>query len=181
MILDPVITLTVALLLSYIFVTAALHKWQDRPQFIETLKNYRLLPERSLPLLLWFIPALELITGITLLLPRFAASAALCALALLGVYTLAITINLLRGRRNIDCGCGSPDQKQAISEWLLLRNGVLIFFAWLLLNPVADRALFWFDWTVIIPATVTACLFYNIVNRLLVNRGLLQTLRSQHG
>lgn len=181
MVFDPVITITLSLVLSYIFVVAAFHKWQNRIEFTETLNNYQVLPEQLAGLMVWVLPVLELITGIALLIPMFSSLAAVSATLLLLTYMLAIGINLLRGRRTIDCGCGAPDQKQAISEWLLLRNAVLIFFAWVLTNPVSARNIFWFDWTVIVLATAIGCLFYNIVNQLLVNKGLLKTLRSQHG
>ena len=97
------------------------------------------------------------------------------------MYIFVIGINLIKGRRTIDCGCGGTNQKQNISEWLLLRNGILLFLVYSITAPVQPREFIWFDWTVVVLATMLGCLFYNIVNQLLVNKDLLKGLRSHHG
>ncbi len=181
MVFDPIITITLSLLLSYVFVVAAFHKWQNPLEFTETVKGYRVLPERSANAIAGLLPLLESGTGLALLVPMVSSFAAVSAMLLLLVYMLAIVVNLLRGRDSIDCGCGAPDQRQAISAWLVLRNAVLFMFAWIILHPPPARPLLWFDWVVIVLATAVGGLFYNIVNQLLVNRGLLKTLRPQHG
>lgn len=178
---DPVIAVICSLVLSYVFVVASLHKWRNIEEFRTTLLNYRILPETLSGIIIYTIPTLELLSGIALIIPNTSSLAALLAAALLLMYIYAIGINLLRGRRSIDCGCGGTQQKQAISEWLLLRNGVLLFLAYCITASVQTRALSWFDWVVVLLATVVACLFYNIINQLLVNKDLLKVLRSDHG
>ena len=178
---DPILAAVAALSLAYAFVAAALHKWRHRARFAEILENYRLLPRPALRPTAWLLPGLEFLTGVLLLVcsfspPLFAVAAASCAIALLCMYTLAIGVNLARGRRSIDCGCGAPDLKQTIGVGLLLRNGVLIFCAALLLHPATPRAAGWLDWTVILPATAVCCLLYESVNRLLANRETLRPL-----
>ena len=39
--------------------------------------------------------------------------------ALLFVYAAGISINLYRGRSDIDCGCGGPESAQRLSGWLI--------------------------------------------------------------
>jgi uncharacterized membrane protein len=178
---DPVIAITCSLILSYVFVVAGMHKWQDLTKFRNTLENYQVLPVFLLSLSVYLVPLLEVITGIALLVPFTSEPAAFSAAMLLFVYMYAIAINLLKGRRTIDCGCGGTEQKQPISEWLLLRNGILVFLAYCIVASVQSRELVWFDWLVVALATVVGCLFYNIVNQLLVNKDLLKVLRSRHG
>ena len=181
MVIDPVIPVTCSLILSYVFVLASIHKWQNLEEFKNTLINYQVLPE-SLPVVfVYSIPAIELLCGIALLIPYSASLGALVAATLLLMYMFAIAINLLRGRRTIDCGCGGTEQKQAISEWLIFRNGILLFFAYAVITNVQTRELGWLDWIVVLLATATGCLFYNIVNQLLVNKDLLKALRTHHG
>ena len=178
---DPIILVTCSLILSYVFVVASVHKWQNLDGFKSTIVNYQILPEGMSGAFVFSIPAVELICGIALLNPYSASLGALVAAILLLMYIIAIAINLLRGRRTIDCGCGGTEQKQAISEWLIFRNGILLFFAYAVITNVQTRELGWLDWIVVLLATATGCLFYNIVNQLLVNKDLLKVLRSHHG
>ena len=48
------------------------------------------------------------------------------AALLLGLYAAGIVVNLRRGRRHIDCGCGVGSRAQPISAGLVVRNTVLI-------------------------------------------------------
>lgn len=176
--IDPVVQIVSALVLSCVFVTSGFHKCQAPAEFATTLRNYKILPEALIRQCVYLLPVAEIMTGVALLIPAVTRLAALAAGALLIAYMLAIGVNLLRGRRNIDCGCGGPQQKQAISEWMIARNGLLLFLAVLAGAPVQPRPLLWFDWTVIVLAVVTGCLFYHIINQLLVNKDLLRALRE---
>ena len=176
--IDPVVQIVSALVLSCVFVTAGFHKCQAPAEFATTLRNYKILPEALIRQCVYLLPVAEIMTGVALLIPAVARLAAVAAGALLTAYIFAIGVNLLRGRRNIDCGCGGPQQKQTISEWMIARNGLLLFLAALAGASVQPRPLLWFDWTVIVLAVVTGCLFYHIINQLLVNKDLLRALRQ---
>ena len=181
MAIDPIILVSCSLILSYVFVDASIHKWQNLEEFKSTLGNYQILPESLMGAFVYSIPVVELLCGIALLIPYSTHLAASFGAVLLLMYMFAIGINLLKGRRTIDCGCGGTEQKQAISEWLILRNGILLFFAYIVMTAVQSRELAWLDWVVALLATAVGCLFYNIVNQLLVNKDLLKGLRSHHG
>ena len=180
MIFDPAVNLIAALILSYVFVLAGFHKCRAPKEFAATLNNYKILPEGLDRQAVYLIPVVEIMTGVALLIPATTRLAALSVGVLLSVYIAAIGINLLRGRRNIDCGCGGPEQKQTLSEWMLARNGLLLFLAYVAGCQVQPRALLWFDWVIVILATVMGCLFYNVINQLLVNNDLLRGLREYH-
>ena len=173
---DPALNLIAALALSYVFVLAGLHKCKAPAEFATTLANYRILPESLARQGVYLVPVVEIMTGVALLIPATATLAAFSAGTLLCTYIAAIGINLLRGRRNIDCGCGGPAQKQTISEWMIVRNGLLLGLAFIAGSQTLARPLLWFDWLTVILATVMGCLFYNIVNQLLVNKDLLKSL-----
>ena len=176
---DPVVNLITALILSYVFVVAGLHKCKAPAEFATTLTNYKILPENLARQGVYLVPVAEIMTGIALLIPATARLAAFSAGALLCIYIAAIGINLLRGRRNIDCGCGGPAQKQTISEWMIVRNGLLALLACIAGSQLEPRTLLWFDWLTVILATVMGCLFYNIINQLLVNKDLLRSLTQE--
>ena len=176
---DPVIQLSAALTLGYVFVLAGLHKCRAPAEFATTLANYKILPEGLVRQSVYLLPVGELITGAALLIPATAQFAAGSAAVLLCLYIVAISVNLLRGRRNINCGCGGPSQRQTLSEWMLARNGLLLLLAFIVGSGGQTRALLWLDWLVIMLATGMGCLFYNITNQLLENRDLLQTLTRE--
>lgn len=183
MFFDPVITIVSALILSYVFVLAGLHKWQNLTEFRATLENYQLFPAFLIVPLSFLVPGIEILAGVALLVPLTSTStfAAIVVGALLIFYMLAIAINLLRNRRNIDCGCLGPLQRQTLSEWLLVRNAMLLLLVYCVIESSAARRIDWFDWIVIVLATAVGCLFYNIGNQLLVNKDKLKLLRSDHG
>ncbi len=119
--MDPVLSLTIRLALSILFVTAAFAKLQKRRDFYAAVLAWQLLPPRWAMKLAGILPWVEAVIAVGLLLdvvatPFFAAG------LLLG-YALAMAVNLKRGRYDIDCGCGGAPQP--LSIWLVLRNIVL--------------------------------------------------------
>jgi uncharacterized membrane protein YphA (DoxX/SURF4 family) len=179
--IDPILSVAPALVLACVFLAAGAHKWRDLRRFETTLDAYRLLPGRLAHAVGLVLPLAESAIALGLLLPVTRPSAAWAGAVLLGTYTLAIGINLARGRRSIDCGCGNPGLNQSLTEWLLLRNGALIGLAVLAATPVLDRATGWLDWLVALLAATTVVLLYSACNQLLANRDRLVNLRPAHG
>jgi hypothetical protein len=106
-------------------------------------------------------------TGIVLPVTRSVALAG--AIVLLALYGAAIAVNLRRGRREIDCGCGGPATRQPLSGWLLLRNAVLAAAAGAALLPIAPRELGTFDRFTIAAAIGVLYLLYVATNALLAH------------
>lgn len=175
--IDPVLVETLALAASAILLTGALHKLRDLALFRAMLENYRLLPvavEGSAAVLL---PAVEALAGVALLFGASrAAGAALGALLLL-VVTAAVAVNLLRGRRNIDCGCGASDSGQTLSWSLVLRNAVLGAALWGASLQPGARQLGWIDFLSVVGAAGALFGLYIAANQLLTNHPLLMRLR----
>ncbi|MNT47762.1 Methylamine utilization protein MauE [compost metagenome] len=104
-----------------------------------------------------------------LLVPASRHVAALAAAALLAGYAGAISINLWRGRRDIDCGCAGPEQAQPIRPVLLARNAVLVSLALVASFAPHSRDLGVFDSFVVIASAAVALLVYAAADGLMAN------------
>jgi uncharacterized membrane protein YphA (DoxX/SURF4 family) len=104
--------------------------------FIETVLGYALLPSRVAAAAARIIPWSEIGLGLCLLLALAVPTAVMASIALLLLFTSAITANLLRGRRSA-CGCFAS--RTAEIGWrMVVRNSVLI--ALLLLSALDPGA-----------------------------------------
>ncbi len=119
--MEPLFGLLARLALAALFAAAGIGKLRDRRRFDGIVVDYRLLPPRLALRIAAPLPWVELALAAGLLAGIRLAS--LGAAALLGLYGVAMAVNLARGRRLIDCGCGG--QPQRLSGWLVLRNALL--------------------------------------------------------
>lgn len=166
MMLDPVIAWSLRLALALLFVAAARHKLSDCHRFEATVRAYALLPSAAAQLLASFLPWVEVGIAIGLVLPFFHRVAAVAAAALLSIYTLAISANIARGQREIDCGCFASSAKVPLSLGLVGRNLVLIVCACLLVLPVGTRPFVWIDGITLGMTLVTLSLLWAAGQRL---------------
>jgi len=153
--------------LALVFVFSVSHKLRDYARFKASLGAYRLFPESMLSLMAPTVIGLELIAIAAILLP--VGPGVSIAFGLLLLYTLAITVNLLRGNTSIDCGCG--DTPTPISGWLLMRNGALLLLA--LPHDPGSGSPDLFLWALVGALIALLGLFYLIVEQLLANHHLL--------
>ena len=168
--IDPAIGALLAGALALLFASAALHKLRGLPQFAAALRAYRVLPE-SLAAFAWLVPLLELIIAASLLVRSSRAGACAAGAALLSVYAAAIAINLQRGRRDLACGCGGPNERRPIAPWMVARNLLLAALLAALLLPWRARALDAADALTIGAGTAVAALLYMSLERLLAGTG----------
>lgn len=176
--LDPVIPLVIALSLAVLWLAAAAHKLRAFDAFSGVLTDYRLLPARATGVCAGAVVGAELCLGVGLLLPisrNFALAGSALALVL---YAGAIAVNLVRGRRFIDCGCTAFAGQQPLGVWLVARNLLLALAALAATLPVQGRTLVWFD-AIAVPAAVCVSAFlYAAVNRLFAQGPDLARLRG---
>ena len=137
--IDPLPQLAAALLLAVVFATAAAAKLIELPTFAAVVENYRILPRRLATPVAFILPVVELATALGLLNPTTRPVAAGGAAILLGVFAIAIGINVRRGRLTIDCGCFRSTLRQQISWWMVLRNLMLMALALLALPEATAR------------------------------------------
>jgi hypothetical protein len=124
---------------------AAFHKASKPRAFTASLRDYRVLPAVLVPVAAAVVLALEVLLVVALLSPGSGPGYALACAALIAVYSLAIAVNLARGRRHIDCGCLGPAARQTISGWLLVRNGALVAACLVAAIPATGRTIAWLD------------------------------------
>jgi len=159
-----------------LFATAALHKLRTFIEFTGFVSGYRLLPEALIRPASGIVVAAEIaaIPGALHLIP---ALSQLPTLLLLG-YAAAMGVNLLRGRSDIDCGCGGTPMP--ISWMAVARNLMLAAaFGWAAAMPFAPLGLLAQGplLAVVIPAFALCLgLLYAVFNQLEANRALRRRL-----
>src|SRR5579883_3488706 len=124
--IDPVVGYVIVLGIALLFATAAIHKLRDPHRFREVLSADAVLPAVLVPAVARLLPILELLAALLLVSGAgHAAAAALPAMALLVLYAAVLAVNLVRGRRDLDCGCGPARAHRPIAAWMVWRNGLL--------------------------------------------------------
>jgi hypothetical protein len=164
--LDPAVGALLAGAFALLFLSAALHKLSAPGTFAEVLRAYRLLPEGFTRLAV-VVPLLELALGVGLLSGATRATAASGGTLLLTVYAAAIAINLGRGRRELSCGCGGPNDRRPIAAWMVWRNLALAALLALVRLPWSARPTGVADALTIGAGTAVAALLYMSLDTLL--------------
>lgn len=175
--MDPLLAWVIRGGLALLFGTAALHKLTHRRDFYAAVLAYRLLPPRRALAMARGLPVFEALLAGALLAGL--APALPVAAALLAGYAAAIAINLRRGRREIDCGCGGAPQP--LSGWLVLRNLALAgsaTAAWLL--PATGRLPGAGDFLATLAALAALAALYLAIDQLLANAPRHRALQ-EHG
>ena len=114
-----------------VFLGACIAKLRDPAAFALAVNRYRILPGEFVNLVAIGLPWIELTTGLAVLLApaRLRAAGAALIAAMLTVFTIAISLNLVRGIE-ASCGCFSTRADAAVSDgWNLVRNGALIWLS----------------------------------------------------
>nr|BBH93694.1 hypothetical protein KTA_18930 [Thermogemmatispora argillosa] len=132
------------LVIGVLLLLTGAQKLKDLSAFREGLRAYRVLPawleanECLMGLLALTIALLECCLALLLLAGAWCMPAAFCSTGLLLLFSLAISINLFRGRRDLSCHCGGPLGDEPLSWLLIARNLFLTFFLLFLALTPAD-------------------------------------------
>jgi hypothetical protein len=121
----PDAVIAVRTLIALVFLGAAIGKMRNWPIFRGIVANYRLLPQVLVGPVTYALPPAEAAIGATLPTGLLTPWPEAAAAGLLGVFAFAMGINLLRGRRHIDCGCFQGALKQPLHWTLVIRNALL--------------------------------------------------------
>ena len=180
--IDPLLSQIVAYGFGLLFISSAWNKLSDIDQFSLILKDYQLLTIMPFKLLAIMIATFELALGCAWLLGYNASMIGWCTVGILILYTLAITVNLVRGRVYIDCGCGFNntlgDNSHLLSPILVVRNFILIVMVLFTLLPISERDFVFLDYMVIFAALLTIILLYVGSVQLIQNRSAINTWRT---
>jgi hypothetical protein len=121
------VVLAATVAVAAVFVRAGLPKIADPAGFALAVYRYQMLPDSWVNLTALYLPWLEVVAAVVLLLiPRLRGAAALLILGLLLLFTTLIAVNLYRGI-DVACGCFSVDPEVGHFGWLLIvRNAALM-------------------------------------------------------
>jgi hypothetical protein len=176
---DPVTVGTLVGALALVMFAAAWHKFSEPDLFAGALAAYRLLPQAAVPAVARALPFAEVAIGAFALLPATRAAALVALAALMLSYALAIGINLARGRRDIDCGCGG--ESHPLSWALVLRNLVLAAAALMASRPTLERSMEWVDAVTLVLGVLAFYALYLMADELLRQATRMARLGSDHG
>lgn len=132
----PQIQIAIRTLIALVFLSAAAGKLRHFAAFQGVLGNYRLLPQGLVAPVAHVLPPVEAAIAAGLLSGMAAPWPAEAAMILLCAFAVAMGANLLRGRRNIDCGCFQNAFRQHLSWILVLRNLILVLLLQVVIAPV---------------------------------------------
>jgi uncharacterized membrane protein YphA (DoxX/SURF4 family) len=113
-------------LTSYLFLSTAFHKVLNYKQHIQVVENYRIFKRDYSSSFVIVSILIELTASIALLVGFLIEWSLTILLILLFAYTLAVLINLIRGRYDLSCGCGGIVGNDFISYKTIIRNVVLM-------------------------------------------------------
>jgi hypothetical protein len=174
--IDPAIGGLCAFSLALIFGASGVMKLRDLEMFEGSLANYQLAPQWMEKSLAYVLPIIECAAAVGLLTTSTRAAAGPSLLALLTIFTVAIAINLARGRTNIDCGCFGPALRQELSGWLLVRNLSLVALAVMAMLPANGRAIESLDAVTMFLGAMTLVTVYASANFAIGNAPRTQAL-----
>ena len=158
--IDPVCALLIVSCGMLLFGAAAAHKLRAVGEFSQALAQYQLLPAGFSRIASPALGLMEFAICLGLPWPALRPVAVTAGAVLLLLYSVAITINLARGRRDLDCGCGGFGRRTPIGSWMVVRNLSLACMLCLLKFPEASRSLESVDAVTIVGGAVVASLLY---------------------
>ncbi|TCP58993.1 methylamine utilization protein MauE [Tumebacillus sp. BK434] len=129
------------IILAVLFLSSAVSKLQKMPEHFAILQDYQILPASAVRPFGWLEVGAELLVGSLLVLGWLQPLTAWVTAGLLLMYSAAVAINLLRGRREISCGCGGVAGNHQLSWKLVARNVLLMLVCGFLAQYTATYGL----------------------------------------
>lgn len=114
--------------LALVLAAAGVAKVANIADFRSAVSNYGLVPASLVRPLARAIPSVEILAAALLLVGVLPHLVGLGAAALLLVFTVAVVINLARGRV-LDCGCFGSAAPRRLTWWTVARNLALVGMA----------------------------------------------------
>lgn len=176
--LDPALSGVLCIAAGAIFISGAVAKWRERELFAQAMAGYDLIPSVAVPGASVLLMGCEFAIGGLLLLPWWRPWPQLAGVTLLAVVTLAVTINLLRGRTDISCGCGGASGDQKLSWALVARNLVFAGLLGVAAAGTEARSLAAPDYAVMVVGGLLVAGLYATASQLIANQPRLTALRD---
>ncbi|NPV82843.1 MAG: DoxX family membrane protein [Candidatus Aminicenantes bacterium] len=132
--------LLLRLIVGGVFIWAAVTKIADPLAFAQDVRNYRLVGQTLSFLTAIFLPWVELIAGVCLVIGVYPRSSAFLISGLLAFFIVLVAVTMVRGI-DVDCGCFGTFSRKA-DLWLILEDSVwLVLSLVLLFSPANDFCL----------------------------------------
>lgn len=130
--------IAVRVVLGALFMYASFDKMANPEAFANIIDNYHLLPYQLVNPLAIFLPWLEFITGLLLIIDKWVKGSLLIYSALLVIFIVALSQALIRGL-DISCGCFSVNPSSTSEVWLrIVADIVMLFFSVMLYKYYPD-------------------------------------------
>jgi len=143
--------------MGFVLVAGAADKLRHRTRFVSAVRDYQVAPDFLAPSAAVAVGVIEAAAGLMLLAPSTREIGVICAAALILFLAALIALNLLRGRRSIDCGCDLTRAGRPISWRLVARNFALAALLALTLSPDPPPGAVW------LLSTLAALLVFGLV------------------
>jgi Methylamine utilisation protein MauE len=178
MILDPVVGILTMASSAVLFASAAVHKLRDLARFEAIFAAYGMIPASLGVRTSWAVPVSEMAVAAGLASNVTRPYAAALGILLLLAYGAAIAVNLRRGRRDLACGCGGPDERRPIAAWMVWRNILIAVAVATAYMPWTERPLTLTDGITIVFGLLTVALIYLCADQLFGNAQRTAQLRG---
>jgi Methylamine utilisation protein MauE len=165
--IDPAVAVLITVCAAALFGVAAFHKLRDPRLFEEIFTAYGVIPVSSRWRFSRLVPLIEAAVAAGVLFAPTRKVAVTAGAFLLLLYAGAIALNLYRGRRDLACGCGGPDERRTIAPWMVGRNLVLTLLLLTSLLPWTSRGLELTDAVTVGFGALTGAVAYLCIDRLL--------------
>ena len=177
--LHSILSPTAAISVAAILFASVAHKLNAPHRFARQLQDYELLPSVAVSPVARGLPWLEFGAAVALLIPIVRVYGAVLAASLLVLYSGAIACNLIRGRRDIACGCSGPGLERPLSGALIIRNIVLVGLLCITALPVDGAAHTGPELLLVTVTAVTGLIIYTAIEGLLTNSTRLKSLEGK--
>jgi len=114
------------MLLGFLFLSTFLHKVIQRDSYFQTMRAYHILSEGMVKPFYWIFVSTEAFIAVGLIVSGFSLFTMILTILLLLIYTGAVGWNLLRGHRDLSCGCGGVLESERLHSGIIFRNMLLI-------------------------------------------------------
>jgi uncharacterized membrane protein YphA (DoxX/SURF4 family) len=123
------IYISARVILGVLFMYASFDKMANPEAFADIIDNYHLLPYQLVNLFAIFLPWLEFIIGLLLIIGKWVKSSLLIYSILLVIFIIALSQALIRGL-DISCGCFSVQSSSTSDIWVrIILDIIMLFFS----------------------------------------------------